>query len=453
MLRILTATLFLMCNCAYAQSVREHDLRIAANKSLLVTDSEVDNILGQMNQKIAAKSYPWDIACTAVTFKRIGSVINSDDFLLSGTFEEFRSNLHAFAPTANVLMVATIECGGLDAAGCGVVGEEPLIAGQAPGLEAQLWLHERGHNVGLQHSAEAPVADDNSNPTITKRFMFWRLGSGHDGKTANECSHFEAASVHAPTPGRTSGNSGAPSPAMLPQSLSPKFAQLSTTQDSSSSVIADGEKVGLTASAAKVVGFPWVDGTPIQEIRSLNSEDVASIRMLFKEPPNRFWPQAVQTLGIVGNADDVQYIRAALNVPLPAVSGDAANIQQIRTLLQTKLVAPKALGILANRTQSSSAVDVLTNTANLEVAQRLIGANAANSLSRNAITGLSLANSSKANAFINAALKPEIPLSTNSPPPDEANNIKVAPLGKDEVRAITESNQRIRTLGLDSIFK
>jgi hypothetical protein len=444
--------MFMLCSGAHAQTVHEHDLRIAANTDLLLTDSEVDSILGQMNQTIAAKSYPWDVPCPTVTFKRIGSVISSNNFLLSGTFQELRKNLMTYAPTANVLVVSGIDCAGWTAAGCGVIGEEPLVVGQAQGLDAELWLHERGHNVGLRHAAEAPATDDNSTPEIAKRFMFWRLGPGHTGKTAEECARFEAASLQL-LGTRSSGN-GSQAPAILQRQLpGTALAQLSSNEDKSSAIIEDGVKVGLTIPAAKVVGFPWVDGTPVQEIRSLKEADVNSIRKIFNAPPNRFWPQAVQTLGIVGTADDVQYIRAALDTPMPAASGGAANVQQIRALLQTKLAAPKALGILANRTKSSDAVDVLTNTANLEVAQKLIGENAASSLSRNAMGGLGLANSSKANAFINATLKPDIPLSTNLTASEETKGVKVAPFGRDEVNALRDANMRIQTFGLDSILK
>lgn len=77
------------------------------------------------------------------------------------------------------------------AAGCGEIGVEPLVAGQFPGFDAQLWLHERGHNVGLQHSAEGPAPDTSFAQTVGMRFMFWQLGIGHLGKTLNECAHFE----------------------------------------------------------------------------------------------------------------------------------------------------------------------------------------------------------------------------------------------------------------------
>ncbi len=447
MLRIWPLSFLLLINAGQAQPASEHALRIAANSILNLTNDEVDAILGRMNQIISAKSYPWDVACPTVTFKRIGNLITNDNFLLSGTFQELRANLKALAPTANVMVVSGIDCSGWTAAGCGVVGEEPLIVGQAQGVDAELWLHERGHNVGLQHSAEAPATEANTNPEVARRFMFWRLGPGHTGKTADECSHFTVSAI-AP------GNGGNGSPAMFatPQL---QFAQLTSNDDKSSDILKDAAKVGLTDSAAAVVGFPWVDGIPLKEIRSLNEADVNSIRKLFKEP-NRFWPQAVQTLGIVGTADDVQYIRAALDTPVPAIAGDSAgvgNVQQVRILLQTKLAAPKALGILANRTQSSEAVELLTNVADVENAQRLIGQTSANSLSKSALNGLSLANLPSASAFINATVRPEVPLDTSATAPEQTKNVKIAPLGKAEVKAITDSNRYIRSFGLDSILK
>jgi hypothetical protein len=123
-------------------------------------------------------------------------------------------------------------------------------------------------------------------------------------------------------------------------------------------------------------------------------------------------------------------------------------------LLQTKLIAPAALGILANRTQSSSAVETLINAASLEEAQKLVGMASAKSLSKSAINGLAISNTSAGDAFINANVDANFPIHDigNAGIPAIPSNVTVAPFAPNELEALTKSHQAIRNFGVETMF-
>jgi len=141
-------------------------------------------------------------------------------------------------------------------------------------------------------------------------------------------------------------------------------------------------------------------------------------------------------------------------MPAVAPESDGASIQQFRILLEIKLTAPKALGILANRTHSSSAVDALIGTADIENARRLVGQASAANLSKNAISGLSIANTTEGNRFINATVGVQLEKKDTGNGGVVPNpKVKVAPLAPKEVEALTKANEQVRDFGVESMFK
>jgi hypothetical protein len=132
---------------AQAAATTVHYLTVAANSGLGISNEEVDSIIERMNFVIAKSFYPWDVACPTVSFKRSGDVISVSDFnfLTAGTFQQLRDALYRFAPSANVMVVTSINCeGSTTARGCASIGE-PLIVGQingggddSPGMNPQL---------------------------------------------------------------------------------------------------------------------------------------------------------------------------------------------------------------------------------------------------------------------------------------------------------------------------
>src|ERR1700722_7760719 len=139
MICILATVSVIPARSALPQAVERHELTVAANSLLLVSDAEVDNIIQQMNKIMSSSSYSWDAACPNVKFARKGAVINISGLALSGTYDDLANELKEKAPSADVMLVSSIDCAGIDAAGCGNVGTEPVIVGLYPGYDAQLW--------------------------------------------------------------------------------------------------------------------------------------------------------------------------------------------------------------------------------------------------------------------------------------------------------------------------
>lgn len=137
---------------------------------------------------------------------------------------------------------------------------------------------------------------------------------------------------------------------------------------------------------------------PVDQIKGLSPADIDSIRSMLHGSLNPYWAQAINALAVVGNEADADLMKRALDQPMPAIARGANQevIQQLRDLLKAKLAAPQALGILANRTKSPTAVDILKDTADLDTASTLVGKAASVDLSRNALTGLSIANTPEA---------------------------------------------------------
>jgi|HubBroStandDraft_1064217.scaffolds.fasta_scaffold02151_12 hypothetical protein len=447
-----------------AQTLEQHELTVAANSSLHVSNAEVDTIIQEMNQIIAHKVYNWDQACPNITFKRKGDVQNVPTLALSGSYDELAQELHSKAPGANVMIVSVISCAGIDAAGCGTIGQEPSIVGQFPGYDAQLWLHERGHAMGLAHSAEGGE-DSAYPPNISMRFMFWQLGVGHTGKIAPECASFATSRFASTTaiPAPPSQVAAAPPAPIAPQA--PDLAAMASAAH-------------LTVAAFKIVGAPWVDRMPIDAISRLAPADLESVRDLLRGPPNQYWSQAMNTLAIAGNASDVGLIQRALTFPLAAVAPGHASpavISQARNLLRIKLSAPSALGILAGRTKSDSAVDTLWATANLETSSKAVGnagAVATTSLSKSAIGGLSVVSTPKAQQYLNAVLDSQAaaqqrptnsgsahapvqtePVIVPAPPGSQSKSSTVAPLSAPEQERLKTNSKAVKEKGIEAYIR
>jgi len=458
----LIITLASLCEPLWAQGVVLHKLTVASNSALLLTNMEIDTLLASVNRLLAARSYPWDVSCSNVQLVRNGDVIQSDQLLLTGSFSELAASLAGAAPSANVLVVSAISCGLVtNAAGCGsAAGGEPLIVGQYPGYDDQLWAHERGHNVKLPHSAEAPTKDTAVDPSIGMRFMFWQLGLNHLGKTADECRHFMTSQL--PSIVKRSASPGADlsvPPDANDIALAKQVAKTATAPpriDYDESIRSAARDAGLTVAAYRIVGAPWVEAMPLAAMRALSMEDIQSIRSLFAKEPNVYWPEAITTLGIVGNNSDIDLIEKVLELPVaaspPGETLDQKGKDALRLLFRIKLAAPTALGILGNRTQSDSAVTELTRAATIEGARELIGNTAAVSLSKRALLALAISASSAADNFLKSGLKSGD--NTNKPPGlDSSRDNGVPQLTPSEIAAIKKAQREVRRIGIEKYLE
>jgi hypothetical protein len=459
-----------------------HRLSVAANPGLYVTSAEVDEIIAEMNKLMASSAYPWDEVCEEVKFERRGEVIQHPALMITGTHAELFKNLKEVAPSAHVLVVTGINCSGVQAAGCGPIGTEPMIVGQYPDFNAQLWLHERGHNVGLKHSGEGPLMAESFAPEIGRRFMFWMLGIGHVGKSAEECKAFRTANFASVSPDlpRRAMRSNllalaetqlAPfsaeafavvaSPEVLPPSRellvaqgSPAMAQPSPSFDAEFAKAA--AEANLTPQAYRIIGAPWVDGAPIEAIKKLSEPDLDSVRQVLRGSPNRYWSQAIGVLGVAGSAQDVTLIKSALDLPMPAVdpAADRETIRAVRNLTSIKLAAPLALGILANRTKSSQAVDILKDTSNLDRSTGLVGRDTATTLSKSALSALAVADTPASKSYIDTVIKLQQGGQLSEPISKiNLDAARAVPITEPEATILNRNTLDVQQRGIDAYMK
>jgi hypothetical protein len=410
---------------AKAQQVTvTHHFRIAASAQAYFTDEDADDIIKKMNSDLQTKFYAWDTTCPGVRFERDGHVFSSSKLLDNGSFNDLVQSLKQNAPTANVLVVAGIDCDGITAAGCGPIGGEPeIVRDQWPDFNDQIWLHERGHNMGLPHSAEGPDDDTKAPENVGKRIMFWQLGTGHYGKILGECAAFRNLLYASETvtdgqpgslgaaaaPGTNSQASvaqvqpAAPPPGSLPGGQAP-YPDFKKQEEE---IIA---KTGLTPAAFKVVGIPWLEGPPIAPIKALKNDDAESIRNFLKRSPSpdQYTAQAVTVLGLVGTQSDAELLAQPLASPMPAVPPgalDASARQQLRWLAASKNASVTALGLLAARTRSQEAVKALESNLDLNTAANSVGPASAERLSESALETLSKSGTPAAKATVEQALE------------------------------------------------
>jgi len=402
--------------------VREHRLTFAANSDLGITEATLDEIIREMNTIVHHPDYAWDAPCGKVRFAKSGPLVARADLPLAGPFEHQVKQLRKLAPSANVLLVSSVGCGKVaSAAGCANMGAEPsIMALNSRGYEALTVLHERGHNMGLAHSAESPTIDREVSEQVGMRYMFWRLGQGHLGQISRECEGFSKTLYPSITsPGGTDASdklvvaAGPSSVTDLAESpMAPSRVQLETQQRQAA------RSAGLTPRAYGVIAPPLLEGElPLAEISALGKEDITSIRNLLRGTPNAYWLNACYVLAIAGGPEDVELIENTLTRPItPSATSSLQDRKpdQISKggLIALKLGAADSLGMIANRVSrrnfqaAKSAVDTLFKVAHIDQASMILGqGQAALSLSRGAQRALSLPQTPESRAFVTRLLK------------------------------------------------
>jgi len=402
--------------------VREHRLTFAANSELGITEATLDDIIREMNTIVRRPDYAWDAPCGHVRFVKSGTLVARADLPVAGPFEHQVKQLRKLAPSANVLLVSSVGCGKVaSAAGCANIGAEPsIMALNSPGYEALTVLHERGHNMGLPHSAESPTVDRQVSEQVGMRYMFWRLGQGHLGQISRECEGFSKPLYPSITSLRGTGSSDPlvvaaafSSVTDLEESpMAPSRAKLETRQSQAA------RSAGLTARAYAVIAPPLLEGElPLAEISALDKEDLESIRNLLRGTPNSYWLNACYVLAIAGGPGDVELIENTLTRPITpstttSLQGSKPDHISKAGLIALKVGAADSLGMIANRISrlnsqvAKSAVNTLFKVAHIDQASMILGkGQAALSLSRGAQRALSLPQTRESRAFVTRILK------------------------------------------------
>lgn len=376
----LASCVALLLAAAPANAETVHHLTIAATDAANLSEQEADEIIKGMNAIIHSSAYGgWDTPCGNVRFERDGPILHSSSLIEGGEYQAEVNNVGKVFPAADIFAVLTLKCNGIQAVGCGARQNEPAIVGmQFRSFADQIWLHERGHNMHLLHSADTGT-DAGSPKNVGMRFMFYRIGFGHTGKTQSECQAFAAMLYTSTRPGQTlvksamlahpvalamavlpinPARSAPPAgPPAAPPPVDPAMAKQAAIAES-----------GLTPAAFEVVGSPWVDGAPVADIQSLSSNDLDSIRALLAKPATEFTAQAATALGLAGTADDAKVLAQTLAAPMAALPPGPPSQNEVaaqRNILAAKDAAIASLGRLASRAKSDSGVKLLESAADI----------------------------------------------------------------------------------------
>ena len=285
-----------------------------------------------------------------------------------------------------------------------------MVVTPTKSFEDILWLHERGHSVGRPHAEGEGSLDSFVTENIGKRVMFWMLGTDHLGVLPAECAAFKAHAIAS--------------------------AEITATIDAAAAIPAvSPDHHGLTEKAFAVIGPPWVHGMPIEVVRGLGEEDLKSVRAMLEGEPNKLWPNAINVLAFLGKSEDAELIKRALNLPLAAtLPGASAEARAAgRTLLQIKLAAPTALGILANRTGETSIETLKEITSDKTKSELLVGKALSEELTKSALTGLAISNRPEATDLVNKAIRSQAITSSSGA------TIKLSPSDLNKIDSISKS--------------
>lgn len=129
-----------------------HDLRIARHESAVLGDQRADQIVADMGDVLTRVDGEGDVACE-VRFRRSGSVATFDAG--DGVVNSEADFAQVLAVPGEIKVVRQINwCGTFapNIIGCAPVpGGSLAVVRFAADQEGILWVHEFGHNKGLQH--------------------------------------------------------------------------------------------------------------------------------------------------------------------------------------------------------------------------------------------------------------------------------------------------------------
>lgn len=414
---------------AHAENVKVHKLHIAASRELRFTNAEADRIISAMNNIVRKSDYSWDVACTKIRFERDGDVF-SDISIQGGSISAVVNQVRPKFPKVNMVIVSSMICGSVSGAiGCGNIGSEPAMMLPNQGDDGQVWAHERGHNVGLHHSAENGDPKG-SEEDVYDRVMYWQAGTRHWGLTQPECDAYYNSRLGSVVTEAAESAAG---------------AEASTSTDSPP----PESDFGLTPAALDAVKSV-MDSYPIDKIKALNETDLASLRKMLDGDANMYTARAMYILAYRGVVNDIEIIGKPLSTEMPELpeNPDQKSIVQMRFSLQAKLAAPGAIGVLGNVTKDQKAAEILQHYAALENAEKVAGKDSARAISVAALEGLVTMHTPEALAFVKANLT-----QTNNVEQAEVGPGGIPKLTTDEINALTLKSDNITKLGVDAVLK
>lgn len=293
-------------------NVTTYNLKIDRHQNADLTNTRTDQILAEMQNIITTNDGSGDVAC-GINFTRNGpvgifsigtSIINSEvDF----------SSVNGLQ--GEVKVVNQINwCGGIapNIIGCAPVpGKSMMVVRFDESQEGILWLHEYGHNKGLNHR-------DDPNAV-----MNGVIGSSHLRINSEECDAYQTISS-----------------SLLAGTYFPSMIQKKDT-----------------LPVGEFVRQKFVRGVPYEEAIKYTSKHLPELLLMLSDTANLVhWSNVVVTLGIIGDEKAVDSIVDLIKLDQQG---------KITTeLYNAKTGAIMALGYLINRSGSQKALDFLKGCLN-----------------------------------------------------------------------------------------
>ncbi|MCS6288213.1 MAG: matrixin family metalloprotease [Nitrospira sp.] len=377
-----------------------YKLKVSRHDSLSFNDSGADAIFSLATQ------VAHDTACDIGLIRDGGITIFVSPNIVNSP-EDLDNLMHQ---PGHVKVLNQINwCGGVapNILGCAPIpGDSYVVVRYQPTLEGILWLHEYGHNKGLQHRDNPDAV---MNPTISPT---------RTNLTTQECTNYKIASIHAAA-------TDSPSPSYDLQQASDKRSR----------------------TVREFVRQVFIHGVPYEEARKFGLEDVPTLfEMLNDEGEQEYWANIVVVLGIIGDEQTpdrlIQFIEG---------NGDEA-ISPAQYRAKTSAIV--ALGYLVNKAKSLKALSYLQNKVNPQKWQeekKVLWRSPFQAsmtardeqLSSMAILGLALSGSEEASKTLEAMKQPA---SSDSA---EKFQRQVGPLVQEAMR----TNKLVRERGLSEYYR
>ena len=284
-----------------------YNLQIDRHGNADINNSRGDAILSSMQSIITNNDGPGDIACN-VNFSRNGEIgvfnvgtgiINSEgDFLaVNGLPGEIK-------------VVNQINwCGGIapNIIGCAPVpGVSLVVVRFDESQEGILWLHEYGHNKGLNHRNDPDAV------------MNGVIGPTHKRVNQSECDAYKNTAT--------------------PSLVAARFPQFEALKD--------------TMAIDDFVKQRFITGVPYENANKYGAKHVPGLLLMLSDSSNiSYWPNIVVTLGIIG---DERAVTPIINL----IKQDQTGVLS-RELYNTKTSAIMALGYLVNKNGNQEALNFL----------------------------------------------------------------------------------------------
>ncbi len=289
-----------------------YDLRIDRHVNVELGNARADQILVEMQNIINLDDGPGDVSCP-VNFSRNGDV---NPFSTgSGIINSQEDFMAVNSLPGQIKVVNQINwCGGIapNIIGCAPVpGNSMVVTRFEESQEGILWLHEFGHNKGLNHRDEDDVV------------MKGVIGNTHKRVNLEECAAFQNTNS----------------------------ALLATSFYPASATSTDSLPVGAFVKQVFVTGVPY------EEASKYGSKQLPELMLMLADSTNiKYWANIVVTLGIIGDDKAVDSIISLIKIDKP---GEIS-----RDLYNAKTAAIMALGYLINKSGNREALTFLKGCLN-----------------------------------------------------------------------------------------